>query len=154
MLGRLWRIALQLKAKFLLRQRVEVFGNFTVINPRNVTIGTGCAINHGVLLLGRTRITIGDDVVLSARCMILDGGLSPAGFDLTETRDYEEKPITLETGAWIGAGAIILPGVTIGERAIVGAGSVVTKNVAPGVVVGGNPAKQIGRVEPAATALG
>lgn len=52
--------------------------------------------------------------------------------------------ITIENGAWIGAGAIILPNVTIGECAVVGAGSVVTKSVPPYTIVAGSPAKKIG----------
>jgi maltose O-acetyltransferase len=144
MLDRLWRIVLRWKARRLFKQRVEVFGNFTVINPANVSIGSRCAINHGVFILGRTGITIEDDVVLSARCMLLDGGLQTAGFESTETRGYEEAPIKIEQGAWIGAGAIVLPGVTIGARSVVGAGSVVTKDVEECQVVAGNPARVIG----------
>jgi maltose O-acetyltransferase len=57
------------------------------------------------------------------------------------------KAITVEDGVWIGGGAIILPGVTIGHYAVVGAGAVVTKNVQPYAVVGGNPAKFIKEIE-------
>ena len=53
------------------------------------------------------------------------------------------KPVHICRNAWIGAGATILPGVTVGENAVVAAGAVVTKDVAPNTIVGGNPAKFI-----------
>ena len=56
------------------------------------------------------------------------------------------KPVHLKRNCWIGAGATILPGVTVGENAVVAAGAVVTKNVEPNTVVGGNPAKIIRRL--------
>ncbi len=58
------------------------------------------------------------------------------------------KPVRICRNAWIGAGATILPGVTVGENAIVAAGAIVTKDVAPNTIVGGNPAKFIKDIEP------
>jgi acetyltransferase-like isoleucine patch superfamily enzyme len=141
--GRIVRRLLRWKAKLLFGQRIEVFGNFTVINPANVRFGTNCAINHGVFILGHVGITVGNDVVLSARCMLLDAGLKSSNFANPDERTYEKGPILIGDGSWIGAGAIILPGVTIGERSVVGAGSVVTRDVADGSIVAGNPAGPI-----------
>lgn len=68
---------------------------------------------------------------------------------ITNNHDFYDRPVLtvqdvrIEKNTWIGAGAIILPGVTIGENAIVGAGSVVTHDVAPNTIVAGNPAKTI-----------
>ena len=59
------------------------------------------------------------------------------------TFDLITKPITIKDNVWVATGAIVLPGVTIGEGAVVAAGSVVTKDVEPWTVVGGNPAKFI-----------
>jgi maltose O-acetyltransferase len=145
--GRLGRMVLRLKTWWLLGQRrVHVYGRFTAVSPGNIRIGTNVAINHDVFLLGRTGITIGDNVVLSARCMLIDGGLISDEMTPTVDLRHSGAPITLHDGAWIGAGAIILPGVTIGRNAVVGAGSVVTKDVAPGAVVAGNPARTLTRV--------
>jgi maltose O-acetyltransferase len=141
--SRITRRILAWKAKLLFGQRIEVFGNFTVIHPANVRFGTNCAINHGVFLLGHVGISIGNDVVLSARCMLLDGGLKTSSFGHPDERTYEDGPIVIGDGAWIGAGAIILPGVAIGALSVVGAGSVVTRDVAEGAVVAGNPARPI-----------
>ena len=147
MIGRVRRFLLAVKGKGVFGRPVAVFGDFTVVNPANVTIGSNCAINHGVFILGRTGVRIGDDVVLSARCMLLDGGLAPETFVDADSRSYAEAPITIGNAAWIGAGAIIVPGITIGERAVIGAGSVVTRDVPDGAVVAGNPARSIRREE-------
>ena len=142
MFGRLGREMLRLKAWWLFGQRaVHVHGNFTAVNPRNIRVGANVAINHGVFLLGRTGITIGNDVVLSARCMLVDGGLALDDSNPTADRSHSGASIFLEDGAWIGAGAIILAGVTVGRNSVVGAGSVVTRDVPPNSVVGGNPAR-------------
>jgi len=141
-----WKL-LQLKGLCVFRKRVVVFGNFTVVHSRRVSIGKNCGINHNVFILGGCGVTIGDDVVLSTGCMLLDAGLSTHGFGNPETRHYDNKPVIIESGAWIGAGAIVLPGVTVGRGSIVGAGSVVTRNVPPRTVVAGNPARVIRSLE-------
>ena len=123
--------------------RTHVYGSFTVTNPKNIRIGTNLAINHGVFLLARSGITIGDNVVLSANCMIIDARLSLDPQTPASNRDHDAAPIVIEDGAWIGAGAIILAGVTVGKNAVVAAGSVVVKDVPPGAIVGGNPAKML-----------
>jgi maltose O-acetyltransferase len=143
---RLRRQFLRLKAWWLFgHRRIHVHGEFTAINPRNIRIGSNVAINHGVFLLGRTGITIGNDVVLSARCMLVDGGLALDESAPTVDRSHSEAPIVIEDGAWIGAGAIVLAGVTVGRRSVVGAGSVVTRDVPADAVVAGNPARVIRR---------
>jgi maltose O-acetyltransferase len=138
----LGRMLLRLKARRLFGHwHVHVYGKFTVIDPRKICVGTNVAINHDVFLLGRAGITIGNNVVLSARCMLIDAGLALGGFEPAVDRAHAGAPIVLEDSAWIGAGAIIIAGVTVGRNAVVGAGSVVTKNVPPNSVVAGNPAR-------------
>lgn len=147
MFARLNRYRLSFKARRLLGRKVDVYGDFTVIHPENVRIGVNCGINHDVFILGRCGIEIGDDVVLSARAMLIDAALDPSTFAQPADRKYIDGPIRIGKGAWIGAGAIILPGVTIGERSVVGAGSVVTRDVPPLSVVAGNPARVIRKIE-------
>ena len=139
-------ILLQLKGYGVFRRRVAVYGDFTVVNPANVTIGTGCAINHNVFILGHHRVVIGNGVILSAGAMLLDSSLAVEGFTQGE-HHYPDGSITIEDGAWIGAGSIVLPNVTVGRKSIVGAGSVVTKDVEPLTVVAGNPARLVRRLE-------
>lgn len=115
-----------------------------MVAPKNVKIGDHCGINHGVFILGHCRIDIGSYVVLSARCMLIDAGLDKTEFRHKNFPRHVEGPIQIQDGAWIGAGAIILANVTVGKKAIVGAGSVVTRDVPAHSIVAGNPAKVIG----------
>lgn len=146
MIRRLVHLLLQLKGFYIFRRKVGILGNFTVVNPENVTIGDRCGINHGAFILGHHRISIGSYVVLSARCMLIDSGLDKHEFYGKDFPRHTSGPITIEDGAWIGAGAIILPNVTVGRKSIVGAGAIVTRDVPPYSIVGGNPAKVIGRI--------
>lgn len=145
MFNRVRRFWWRVKARLLFGQKIEVFGPFTVDNPANVRFGTKCAINSGVHLVGRTGIHIGNRVVLSAGVMLLDAGLTTDEYDDDGIRLYREGKVRIDDGAWIGAGAILLPGVTVGEGAVVGAGSVVTRDVPPNTTVVGNPARPIRR---------
>ena len=98
----------------------------------------------------KTSIIIEDDVMMGAGVQI---HVNNHRFDnphipLIDQGYYPDKLVVLKQGCWIGANAIILPGVTIGKNSVVGAGSIVTKSVPDGVVVVGNPAriiKEIGK---------
>ena len=147
MIARVYRAWLQFRGRRVFGRSVAIFGPFTVVHPKNVRIGEGCAINHGVFILGHTSIEIGDHVILSARAMLIDAGLELAGFAQTDAPRHKAGAVKIESRVWIGAQAIILPGVTVGRGSVVGAGSVVTRDVPPGVVVAGNPARIIGRVD-------
>ena len=136
-------IILQLYGYLIFKKRVPVLGFFKVENPKNVEIGDNVGINYGVYILGHNKIKIGNNVVLSARCMLIDTGLDVERFANEFPVPHIDGEIIIEDYAWIGAGAIILPNVRVGERSIVAAGAVVTKDVPPYSVVAGNPAKII-----------
>jgi acetyltransferase-like isoleucine patch superfamily enzyme len=124
-------------------KRVVIYGKIKVYNRKKVQIGNDCFINYGVLISIREKLIIGNNVVISAKVLITDAGLD-LDILLNEGRPVHiSAPIVIKDGAWIGAGAIILKGVTIGEKSVVAAGSVVTKDVPPHVVVAGNPARVI-----------
>jgi maltose O-acetyltransferase len=102
---------------------------------RDVYLGHGTVIDSGFLRL----ISIGDETTLSAGVRVLAHDASMKR-RLGWTR---VAPVFIGRRVYVGAGAIVLPGVSIGDDAIVGAGSVVTRDVAPGTVVAGNPAREI-----------
>lgn len=107
-------------------------------------------------------ISIGENVLISSSCILIDTDMHSLTFDerkddiLLEINkkadqkkwsDIQSAPIKIEDKVWIGLRSIILKGVTIGEGAIVGAGSVVTKNVPPWVIVAGNPARIVKKIK-------
>jgi acetyltransferase-like isoleucine patch superfamily enzyme len=138
---------LQFKGWMVFGRRVGVLGDFQVANPVRVRVGAHFGINHGVFILGHSGITIGDNVIISARAMLIDAGLQRAGFGDTSAPTHVGGQIVIGDRVWIGAGAIVLANVTIGSGSIVGAGSVVTRDVPPNTVVAGNPARPIGRTD-------
>ena len=127
----------------------ELFGenigeNSTVMAPiagaafDRVKIGDNVFINSNSLLMARGGITIEDDVMIAANVQLLSNN-----HDEYDRQVLTCKPIHIKKGAWIGAGASILPGVTIGENAIVGAGAIVTKDVGDCEVAVGIPARVV-----------
>lgn len=111
-------------------------------------IGRNTRIYHGSTIDLRSGLSIGDNVSVSPEVMILAGT-----HDINAPQFNEVSgSVTIEDYVWIGARAVILPGVTIGRGAVVAAGSLVTKNVAPLTIVAGVPAKPVGMRDAEATA--
>jgi acetyltransferase-like isoleucine patch superfamily enzyme len=104
---------------------------------RNVFINQGCTLND----IG--GIEIGDDVLIGPRVSLLTAGhpLDP----VRRRRQIVAAPIVIERNVWLGAGATVLQGVTVGADAVVAAGAVVTRDVPPGMLVAGVPARVSGR---------
>lgn len=117
-----------------------VFAPFYTNFGRFIKIGNNVFINHACSFLDMGGITIEDEVLIGPRVNLVTENhpLDPA-----DRRALVTKPILIKRNAWIGAGATILPGVTIGENAVVAAGAVVSKDVPDNVIVGGIPAKII-----------
>ncbi len=109
-----------------------------------VTIGQRCFIQQCCTFFGRGGISIGNDVFIGPKVNIITINHDPDPDNRSAT--YGRK-IIIEDKVWIGIGATILPGVRLGYGCIVGAGSVVTKDVPPLTVVAGNPARIIKRIE-------
>lgn len=124
-----------------LGNKISIYGRVSVIAPGNIEIGDYVVLNEGVLLNGTDFIKIGDYIHISSGAQIHTGGLN-LNHDYKK-RKHIKKPIIIENGAWICAGAIITPGIRIGEGSVIAAGSVVTKNVPKFELWGGVPAKKI-----------
>jgi acetyltransferase-like isoleucine patch superfamily enzyme len=103
-------------------------------------IGKNVFINHDCTFLDIGGITIEDEVLIGPKVSLITEGhpLNPS-----ERKALIVKPIVIKRNTWIGAGAIILPGVTVGESAVVAAGAVVNKDVQANTVVAGVPAKKV-----------
>lgn len=114
----------------------------TVVRAHNVRIGKRVIIMNGCLMMSAGGITIDDDAMIAANVQLISNN-----HDLEDRMVITCKPVHICRRAWIGAGATILPGVTVGENSVVGAGSVVTHDVEPDTVVAGNPAKVIRRIQ-------
>jgi acetyltransferase-like isoleucine patch superfamily enzyme len=125
------------------REVDESFGLFPPFNTdcgKNLILGKRVFINSGCKFQDQGGLTIGDDVLIGHNVVIatLNHAFSPE-----HRGDLEPQPVSIGNRVWVCANATILPGVTIGDGAIVAAGAVVTKDVAPRTVVGGVPAKVI-----------
>jgi maltose O-acetyltransferase len=131
----------------ILRDLFGAVGEGTTVKPRfscdygfNIRAGRNLFVNYDCVFLDVAPIEIGDDVQIAPAVQLytathpLDPAVRRSGLE-------GGKPIRIGNNVWIGGGAIILPGVTIGDDAVIGAGSVVTRDVPAGVVVVGNPAK-------------
>ena len=109
-----------------------------VVRAKNVKIGKNVVIMNNCLMMSAGGITIEDDVLVAANSQLISNN-----HDLQEHQIITCKPVHLKRNCWIGAGATILPGVTIGQNSVVGAGSVVTKDVPDNCIAVGNPAKVV-----------
>lgn len=120
----------------------RVLPPLNLVCASEVTIGNNVLVMGGSLMMSRGGITIDDGAMIAANVQLISNN-----HDLHDHALLVCKPVHICRNAWIGAGATILPGVTVGENAVVAAGAVVTKDVAPNTVVGGNPAKLIKVIE-------
>lgn len=118
----------------------RLFPPFTTDCGKNIRLGERVFINSGCRFQDQGGITIGDDALIGHNVVIatLNHDLHPAQRATTIPR-----PVVLGDRVWIGANATILPGVTIGDGAVVAAGAVVNRDVAPYTVVGGIPARML-----------
>ena len=113
-----------------------------------IRIGDRTFVGNGCTLAAARSITVGSHCLLSAGVRVHDNDGHPVDADRRRAGEPiapdEAAAVVIEDNVWIGACAIVLKGVTIGENAIVGTGAVVTKNVPPNTIVAGNPARVVG----------
>ena len=137
----------QQEYRTLLREMLAEVGAGAYVRPPfhcdygyNISLGRGVFLNFNCVILDVVRVTIGDGTQIGPGVQILtaDHPRDPA-----QRRASLEfgRPVVIGANVWIGAAAIILPGVTVGDDALIGAGSVVTRDVPAGATVVGNPAR-------------
>ncbi len=121
-----------------------IFVPFHTNFGKHIRIGKNVFINHSCSFLDLGGITIEDDVLIGPRVNITTEN-HPV--DPSQRKNLDLKSVLIRKGAWIGAGATILPGVTVGQNSIVAAGAVVNKDVPDNTIVGGIPAKIIKTIQ-------
>lgn len=138
-LFRPWRIFLLKAFGAKVRWSSNVLPSCRVWQPWNLVMGAYACLSEGVDCYTVATITVGEQATVSQGVK-----LCTAGHNITsKIMELTYKPIAIGANAWVAGWSVVLPGVTVGEGAVVAAGSVVTKDVAPWTVVGGNPAKYI-----------
>lgn len=129
----MWQTALN-------RQRVTILPGYTATSIEKIRFGSDVLLSHGVFLQGAGGLMFGSRIMVGPSVSFIT-----AGHDLA-TREPTTAPISIEDGVWVGANAMILPGVTVGKGAVVAAGAVVSRDVPPNVVVAGVPARVLSGV--------
>ena len=129
----------------------QIKGNIVITAPfycdygRNISVGENFYTNHNVTILDGAKVSFGDNVFIAPDCVF-----STAGHPLdTEQRNQGLEialPITVGNNVWIGTQVSVLPGVTIGNDVVIGAGSVVNRDIPDGVVAAGNPCRVIRKI--------
>lgn len=111
-------------------------------------VGANLCVTGGVIC-ATERITIGDHVVVGANCTIVDSDFHPLDPDERWLNPAEGRaaPVVIEDNVFVGMNSLILKGVRLGRYSVIGAGSVVTKDVPPGAIVAGNPARVVRQTE-------
>ncbi|MEN2471353.1 MULTISPECIES: sugar O-acetyltransferase [Burkholderia] len=139
--------AAEVRALFSELVGTQVDDGFVLIPPFHATGGAGMKVGRNVFVNQNCTfydlggLEIGDDVMIGPNVSLITSG-HPV--EPSRRRDFVvAKPILIERNVWIGAGATIIGGVTVGENSVVAAGAVVTKDVPPNTLVGGNPATVI-----------
>jgi maltose O-acetyltransferase len=126
-------------------QQVNVEHGAWFGSGRGIRLGDRSDIGMDALVIG--PLTIGKDVMMGPRCTLISSNHRVSSIDIPMNQQgfVADRPIVIEDDVWIGAGSTVLPGVTIGQGSIVGAGSVVVKDVPAHSVVAGNPARVVRR---------
>jgi maltose O-acetyltransferase len=131
----------------LLRERLGAVGQGAVIRPPffcdygfNISLGEGAFLNFNCVILDVVAVSIGDRTQIGPGVQILAADHPREAAARAGGLEFG-RPVRIGRNVWIGGGAIILPGVSIGDDALIGAGSVVTRDVPPGATAFGNPAR-------------
>jgi acetyltransferase-like isoleucine patch superfamily enzyme len=137
--------------------RLEI-GRHTLLEPRcwitiadggHVRIGEGCFLNLHTMIASQVSVTIGDHVMFANHCFVSDASHRyDDPHKPVPWQGFESKgPTVIGSNCWFGVGCVVTSGVTIGERCVIGANSVVTRDLPPRVIAAGAPAKVIREID-------
>jgi acetyltransferase-like isoleucine patch superfamily enzyme len=124
----------------------RICSSVSVLGSGSLQVGSDTWIGHQVLLVASASISIGSHVDIGPRVFIGTGSHEIDAEGLRSAGTGVSSQIVIEDGAWIGAGAMIMPGVTVGTKAVVGAGALVRGDVPSGNIVAGVPVRKIGHI--------
>ena len=125
-------------------------GCWLTLGPEaRITIGEGCFLNRETMLAATELIEIGDHVMFANHCFVGDADhrYDDPGVPITWQGFEGKGPVRIGSNCWFGLGCVVTGGVTIGERCVIGANSVVTRDLPPRVIAAGAPAKVIRKIE-------
>ena len=136
------------KRQRLLKNMFAEIGENCYIEPplranwggKNVHFGNNVYVNFNLTLVDDAHIFVGDDTMIAPN-VILAGGTHPISPEIRKKKGQYNLPVKIGKNVWIGTGCIVLPGVSIGDNTVIGAGSVVTKDIPENVVAVGNPCR-------------
>lgn len=139
---------IQKKREVIEKLLQEAVGNFT-IEPNfycdygfNISFGENFYSNHNLVLLDANKIEFGDNVFIGPNCGFYTSG-HPLDYETRNKGLEYAKPIKVGSNVWIGGNVCVMPGITIGDNVVIGAGSVVTKDIPSNSVAVGNPCRVI-----------
>lgn len=121
--------------------RVNIRSGLVVAKPKNITIENDVRINANCVLQAHAPIHIGRHTMIGANCSIVTANHDISKREQDAFEALNAAPVTIGNNCWLGVGVIVLPGVSIGDEVVVGAGSIVTRDLPAGTVCFGSPAK-------------
>jgi acetyltransferase-like isoleucine patch superfamily enzyme len=121
----------------------------TIADEGRVSIGEGCFLNLHTMIAAQDEVTIGDHTMFANNCFVSDAShrFDDATVPVTWQGFTSKGPTRIGSNCWFGVGCVVTTGVTIGDRCVVGANSVVTRDLPPGVIAAGAPAKIIREID-------
>ncbi len=121
----------------------------TIGDGARLSIGAGTFLNMGCMVAVQDRVTIGDNTMFANHCFVSDAShrFDDPGKPVTWQGFTSKGPTHIGSNCWFGVGCVVTSGVTVGDRCVIGANSVVTRDLPSGVIAGGAPAKVIKEIE-------
>jgi len=128
------------------KQNIIIEPSFWCDYGYNIEAGENFYANHNLVILDCAKVTFGDNVFIGPNCSFYTAG-HPIDFEQRNAGLEYAHPIIVGNNVWFGGNVVVLPGITIGNNSVIGAGSVVTKDIPDNVVAVGNPCKVVKNID-------